>query len=392
MWNGRIDGFVAFHEGDDAMTGAVLGYDRRLPIKAGLYRMLFALLMVEGAKRKVLINLSAGADRFKALRGGMPVEEYDAVFDRHLLPARRLAWSTLRVATGIWWRVRRPAVTASTTRRPAGVDWDRTWRKTWKPDPGNPWHRYQAGACAAWTFGGDGVPQTHTSARVLKTDAFDEACGFDPLSTLVGAVPRFLMDISPHIASAAVRARSPICGICVTDIRTLAFHPASFDFIFSPSTIDHFADGRDISAALRELWAVLRPGGRLLITVDNPFNPLVRARNALCRVAGPVNPLIPFFMGRTLSRAGLVKVLGRTQFEVVRSGYVVHAPRVLALWLGEWTARRGNKRYATWLQAVLERLDRGLAVLPTRRWTAHYVIADCYRPLQKETAPSIVCG
>src|SRR5262249_14803346 len=108
MWNGRIDGFVAFHEGDDAMTGAVLGYDRRLPIEAGLYRMLVALLMVEGAKRKVLINLSAGADRFKVLRGGMPVEEYDAVFDRHLLPARRLAWSALRVATGIWWRVRRP--------------------------------------------------------------------------------------------------------------------------------------------------------------------------------------------------------------------------------------------------------------------------------------------
>jgi hypothetical protein len=124
---GRIDGFIAFREGGGIITGHLLGYDRGVPIKDGLYRMLIAIFMVEAAKRGAVLNLSAGADRFKVLRGGLPVEEYDAVFDQHLAPSRRLAWTSLRIATDMWARARRaPSLASRTPRGSLGVNWDRT--------------------------------------------------------------------------------------------------------------------------------------------------------------------------------------------------------------------------------------------------------------------------
>lgn len=141
--NGRVDGFVAFFEGEDVLIGAILGYDLEVPARAGLYRMLFALLLAEGAKRRRFVNLSAGADHFKVLRGGAPVEECDAVFDRHLPLRRRLAWSSLRGATKLWARARR-APAAGAPRELTQVDWDLAWKRIWRPHTENPWFPYQA--------------------------------------------------------------------------------------------------------------------------------------------------------------------------------------------------------------------------------------------------------
>jgi hypothetical protein len=89
---GTIDGLIMFFAGDGVLTGAFIGYDRNLPRKLGLYRQLIAILIAEARDRGLLLNLSAGAAEFKSLRGAFPVIEYDAVYDRHLSPRRRLAW------------------------------------------------------------------------------------------------------------------------------------------------------------------------------------------------------------------------------------------------------------------------------------------------------------
>ncbi len=99
--NGRIDSFVAYFVQGGVITCAILGYDRSLPRELALYRLAFAIVMAEGRRQGMLVNLSGGAGDFKMLRGGIPVEEFDAVYDYHLPGHRRVAWTTLLMG-GKW--------------------------------------------------------------------------------------------------------------------------------------------------------------------------------------------------------------------------------------------------------------------------------------------------
>jgi hypothetical protein len=101
MEDGRLDAFVSFFVEDGLMTAALLGYDLNRPRKLGLYRLAFALLIDEASRRNVLLNMSGGAGDFKMLRGAELVQEYDAVYDRHLPFARRLRWGTVYLAAQV---------------------------------------------------------------------------------------------------------------------------------------------------------------------------------------------------------------------------------------------------------------------------------------------------
>jgi SAM-dependent methyltransferase len=191
------------------------------------------------------------------------------------------------------------------------------------------------------------------------------------------------MDVSPRILARALAPAGgdgrPALG-CATDVRHLALRPASFDVVLSPSTLDHFADERDIALSLAQIRETLRPGGHLLVALDNPTNPVLRLREAVYGLAGPIGGVIPFPMGRTLSRAGLVTMLEAVGFEVLDSGYLVHAPRIVGLWLGEWAARWGRHAAAARIERWLGRVDRAFARSPFRRWSAQFVVAHARRP------------
>ncbi|HMQ53162.1 MAG TPA: GNAT family N-acetyltransferase [Anaerolineae bacterium] len=79
------------------MTQPFFGYDTRLPAEAGLYRLLSMEVLLEGRRRGLRVNASAGVGHFKRLRGGRPVLEYHAVYDRHLPPAQRRPWTLLKL-------------------------------------------------------------------------------------------------------------------------------------------------------------------------------------------------------------------------------------------------------------------------------------------------------
>jgi SAM-dependent methyltransferase len=367
----QVDGFIAYFIQDGVATGAILGYERALPRGLGLYRMLFALLIAEAAEQGLVLNLSAGAGHFKALRGAVPVEEFDAVYDRHLPTPRRLVWAGVAIAGRLGARSPSPG---------ADADWDQEWDAVWKAHHANPWFRYQADAYAAWLHARAPQALARTPQRILKTDAFEEACGFDPLRPALGARGYVLMDVSARILCHARRGPSAAGAACVTDVRALAFRRAAFDFVVSPSTLDHFADPRHITVALREMRRVLRPDGHMIVALDNPANPILRARRLVYRLTGPVGGLIPFPIGQTLSRARLVAVLEREGLAVCASDYLLHVPRLFGLWLGEWAARRGHARLAAGLRRLYGGLDRLLGALPTRRWTGHFVVVDCRRP------------
>jgi hypothetical protein len=97
--NGRLDGFVASLPIGDVLWSILLGYDVTLPRELGLYRLLIAILMRDAGDHRQILNLSSGVGPFKALRGGRPVDEFDAVYDAHLPARRRMAWSALRAAS-----------------------------------------------------------------------------------------------------------------------------------------------------------------------------------------------------------------------------------------------------------------------------------------------------
>ena len=106
---GRWRGVVGCFERDGVLTAPIVGYDTGLPQSRGLYRALMALVLRETARRKLLLNLSAGAGHFKRSRGGEPCAEFTAVFDAHLPRPRRWPWSLLatlsnRVALPLAWR------------------------------------------------------------------------------------------------------------------------------------------------------------------------------------------------------------------------------------------------------------------------------------------------
>jgi hypothetical protein len=96
--HGRLDGFVLWHVLDGVMVSNLLGYDLSMPRSVGLYRQLFAILIGESKRLGLPLNMSAGAESFKRLRGGVPSDEYDAVYDRHLPAWRRAGWRLVAAA------------------------------------------------------------------------------------------------------------------------------------------------------------------------------------------------------------------------------------------------------------------------------------------------------
>jgi len=102
--SGRMDGvFACFTSGQTTST-PFIGYDTTLPSEMGLYRHLVSMLLQRLAERRWLLNYSSGAGDFKRRRGGQPVIEFNAIYHRHLPPARRAAFSLLATLANRWGR------------------------------------------------------------------------------------------------------------------------------------------------------------------------------------------------------------------------------------------------------------------------------------------------
>jgi SAM-dependent methyltransferase len=125
--------------------------------------------------------------------------------------------------------------------------------------------------------------------RALKTDLFEEAFGGDALlPDLLGASEIWLaMDLAAAtVRKARLRARRPVPQFLAADARRLPRRTASIDLVLSTSTLDHFDSRREFVAAIAEIARVLRPGRRLVLTIDNPSNPRDDPRVVDQRFAG----------------------------------------------------------------------------------------------------------
>ena len=181
--------------------------------------------------------------------------------------------------------------------------------------------------------------------RWLKTDLFEERLDQRSLVDRLDTAAWIGTDVSADVARAARRA----CPAAVNDVRALGLATASLDGVLSTSTLDHFDDVADIDVALEEIHRVLRPGAPLVLTLDNPRNPLVRARNALPHRLAVRTGLVPFPVGRTLDADEGSAALREAGFDVEAVEHVLHAPHVVG-------TRLASRRW--WERRALPAIDR----------------------------------
>jgi SAM-dependent methyltransferase len=214
--------------------------------------------------------------------------------------------------------------------------------------------------------------------HVLKTDLFDEFTGDGLVPWLRESYDAVSgIDISQTIVR-QVGERCPGLEVRHADARDLPFASDRFDVVVSNSTLDHLPTREAIAVAVRELHRVVRPGGHLLITLDNPMNPVVRLRNALPRGIHESTRLVPYSVGATLGPRRLRVLLQESGFEVLRSGAVFHSPRVLVVLTGRAVDRLGpvaRRRFVKFWSAF-----EWLGHLPTRYLTGYFVAALARKP------------
>lgn len=255
--------------------------------------------------------------------------------------------------------------------------WDQVGQR-WAEKPGLLWREFtdqqQLGLIEDWLP----LPCRQPSARaaaatitLLKTDLFDEVAhlGLVPVLLRQG-VAVVGVDVSPWVVAEAL-ARNPGLKACQADVRSLPFADDHFDAVFSGSTLDHLNSATEIGEALVEIARVLRPGGRLILTMDNPAHPLIYLRNG--RLLGLWRKLgiVPYQVGATLARGPLLEALRAAGFEILTTRALQHCPRAFAVPLA-WLIRRFPLRCQRRYLGLLASCE-SLAELRTRWRTAHYI-------------------
>jgi SAM-dependent methyltransferase len=227
----------------------------------------------------------------------------------------------------------------------------------------------------------------------LKTDLFEEAVTAQHLFGALG--PHTVgMDLSAAVvraASARLRRERPSLDapppLAVCDARALPFGKDSFIRILSGSSLDHFERHDDIAVALAELVECLRPGGCLVVTFDNPHNPLVWLRNTLPFSWLTRIGLVPYFVGATYTRANAIRTLTALGLVVTHVGSMGHVPRAPAIWASDIYARRSDTvsaRLLRWYQWW----DRWLNGGPLQFWSGYYLAVRAIKPNVAATTSS----
>jgi SAM-dependent methyltransferase len=215
---------------------------------------------------------------------------------------------------------------------------------------------------------------------VLKTDLFDEAAG----TGLVGEISRLRgvsrlvgVDISTEVVAAALGRDVSLTAVA-GDLRQLPYRAEAFDTIISNSSLDHFETRGELIVAIDELYRVTRPGGALLITLDNLACPVILLRAKLPYRLLHRLGILSYPVGATLTPRGLRRALVDAGFVVESTTTFMHVPRIIAI----PACRRLDRRQAPNAYRTIRRLlawER-LRRFPTRTLTGHFVAVVARRP------------
>ncbi|HJT19364.1 MAG TPA: class I SAM-dependent methyltransferase [Nitrospira sp.] len=213
---------------------------------------------------------------------------------------------------------------------------------------------------------------TNPARCVLKTDTFDEAVG-KGLAGLLRAHAHTVvgMDLSFKNLKAARVGRTAFSG-ANADVRSLPFKDDSIDVVVSNSTLDHFASLDEILESLHELHRTLRPGGKLILTLDNFANPSIAVRNLLPFSLLNRTGIVPYFIGATCGPRRLRRLLREAGFKVEEMGAVLHCPRMIAVLAARLVSAWGTPAIQVYFLRSLQKFER-LSQWPTRYVTGHFI-------------------
>jgi SAM-dependent methyltransferase len=219
-------------------------------------------------------------------------------------------------------------------------------------------------------------PTSDLEGRLLKTDLFDEASGpHHHLHSLGTDAQPIGIDWDLGVARTA-QARLTQAGIpaqlVVCDVRAMPFAASSLSAALSLSTLDHFPSTQSIVDSLRELARVVRAGGILMLTLDNPANPEVLLRPRLPSILVRYLRADAFPLGRTLNPRQAERVFRELQLEVVSRDYLLHAPRFIGIRVLKWLESREQQATAQWFSRMLGVFEV-LSKSPLRSVTGHYI-------------------
>ena len=157
----------------------------------------------------------------------------------------------------------------------------------------------------------------------------DVGCGdgyFDRRMAIAGATVTGV-DVRPaRVALAKRRNPHPRVTYVHMQAEELQFAPAAFNKAVSICVLEHIADDE---AALRRIWNVLEPGGRLVLSCDSLSNggisPALRRKHAT-----------RYAVHRFYTRASLGALLDRSGFTLTRAEFVLTTPVSLAITRGTY--------------------------------------------------------
>ena len=124
---------------------------------------------------------------------------------------------------------------------------------------------------------------------------------------------------------------------------------------------------------------MLRPGGELILTLDNLAQPLIWLRSVLPQRLMARLGLVPYAVGETVGPRRLAGLCRAAGLEVCEMTAVLHCPRVVAVACTRLLERRASSRAQDRFLSVLagfERLER----LPTRFLTGYFTAVRARKP------------
>ncbi len=208
----------------------------------------------------------------------------------------------------------------------------------------------------------------------LKTDLFEESVSEGVLPAINEVIKHVVgIDLSHNVLNGALSNHTDLSGI-QTDVRALPFKDHQFDIIISFSTLDHFSSTSMIEQSLAELYRVLKPGGNMMVTLDNPINPIIALRSALSSKMLHRFGIVPYYVGKTIAARKLKKTMKLLGFQIVKTKYFMHIPRFPVIKTTRVLPFLFNKKSKQSLFIKFLTAFEVLSILPTSCFTGQFYV------------------